>query len=117
MLKGHLNTVSKSKIGTLRRYDNQTAHPLLSLCQFPHFMSTYHVSELLSIVSLNVKVIMGAFNEERGVVEAFSVIVKFSRRFVESTAWWYLRTSHHDGAVTIISPQLCHPARGNNTLF
>ena len=33
-------------------------------------MSTYHVSELLSIVSLNVKVIMGAFNEERGVVEA-----------------------------------------------
>ena len=80
-------------------------------------MSTYHVWELLSIVSLNVKVIMGAFNEERGVVEAFSVIVKFSQRFIESTAGWYLRTSHHDGAVTIISPQLCHPARGNNTLF
>ena len=47
------------------------------------FVSTskFHVNCLNSVLNLNVKALVGAFNQEKALAGAFSVIVKSSRTF------------------------------------
>ena len=59
-------------------YANQTACPLLLLHLRPNFTSTYRgvnvrLAKCLNSV-LNVKVLVGAFNQEKALIVAFSVI-------------------------------------------
>ena len=78
--------VSRHEIGSLMQksqpvpYDNCVGDPmscLLSVGSKP----IYNLAECLNSV-LNVKVLVGAFNQEKVLVEAFSMIVKSSRPFV-----------------------------------
>ena len=64
----------------IRHYANQPARPLSLLRWHPNFMSTYRgvntrLAWCLNSV-LNVKTLVGAFNQEKALVGAFSVIVK-----------------------------------------
>ena len=61
----------------IRHYANQPARPIWLLRRRPNFTSTYRrVSIRLAYSVLNVKAIVGAFNQEKALVGAFSMITK-----------------------------------------
>ena len=79
----------------IRHYANQPTRPLRLLCRQPNFTSTYRgvkhsvliVNACVLIVNsvLNVKALVGTFNQEKVLVGAFSVLVKLCRLIVYST--------------------------------
>ena len=78
-------TVSQREIGStgqaaIRHYANQPARPLWPLRRGPNFTLrdrgvNAHLAKCLNSV-LNVKALVGAFNQEKALVGAFSVIVQ-----------------------------------------
>ena len=70
-------TLSRHEIGSVTQYHKGRA-ALRHYANLPNFTSTYrgvnaHLAECLNSV-LNVKALVGAFNQERALVGAFSVI-------------------------------------------
>ena len=71
----------------IKHYANQPARPLWLLRLCPNFMSTYRG------VNVNVKALEGAFDQEKALLGAFSVIVKTDCETdgaVHSTSIYYL---------------------------
>ena len=68
-----------------------------------HLAYNKHSSVL--IVSLNVKALVGTFNQEKALVGAFSVIVKLRRSIVCSTSRYPV---HKDSQVPRVAPAPVH---------
>ena len=72
--------------GGYKTHTNQTAHPYWLLRWCPNFTSTYRgVNARLALCLnsvLNVKAVVAAFNQEKALVAAFSVIVQLHRLIV-----------------------------------
>ena len=60
----------------LRHYADQSARPLCILSLHPNFMSMYLVTVCLAWCLDSVLNVKGAFNQEKALVGALSVIVK-----------------------------------------